>query len=484
MNCNRAPVQWAAIIAAGLLLLPCIARSSDDAASVSSNTPPAFWFWAPTPPMGWNSYDTYGDSVTEEETLANARYLKKHLLSHGWKYVVIDFRWYDPVATPDDKNLTRDRSGARLTADLFGRLLPAVNKFPSAATGQGFKPLADKIHDMGLQFGIHIMRGIPRQAVNTSTPIAGTGLTAADAGDPHSICEWCPDMYGVRDNPAGQAWYDSIFGLYSSWGVDFVKVDDLSSPYHTNEIEMIRKAIDHCGRPIVFSTSPGPTAVSHAAHIEQQANMWRISGDFWDQWRKLNEQFELLSHWQDGGGPGHWPDADMIPFGHLSIRSWANARERQTRFTKDEMVTLMSLWSLAPSPLMLGMNLPDTDAWTLDLLSNDEVIAVDQDPLGNPARRVMQRDNTEAWVKKLHDGSSAVGLFNRGQTNAIVELRWGEAGLAGRQIIRDLWTHETLGAFEGKFSSYVPAHGAALFRAAPPPPSGPTTHLFPGRQLQ
>jgi alpha-galactosidase len=482
MSRNHHPGWWTLLFAAGLLLLPCIVQGADDAAA-SSNAPPAFWAWAPTPPMGWNSYDTFGDSVTEAETLANARYLKKHLLAHGWKYVVVDFRWYDPVATPDDKDLTRDRSGARLTADLYGRLLPAVNRFPSAATGQGFKPLADEIHQMGLQFGIHIMRGIPRQAVNTATPIAGTGLTAADAGNPHSLCEWCPDMYGVRDNEAGQAWYDSIFGLYAAWGVDFVKVDDLSSPYHAEEIEMIRKAIDHCGRPIVFSTSPGPTAVAHAAHIEQQVNMWRISGDFWDQWRKLNEQFELLSHWQDTGGPGHWPDADMIPFGHLSIRSWANASEHQTRFTKDEMVTLMSLWSLAPSPLMLGMNLPDLDAWMLELLSNDEVIAVDRDPSGSRARRVMQRDHTEVWVKKLNDGSSAIGLFNRSQTNAVIELRWDEAGLTGRQIIRDLWAHQNLGVFDGKFSSYVPVHGAALIRAMPPPPSGPASHFFPRRQL-
>ncbi len=484
MSRNHHPSRGRFLLAAGLLLLPCLARGAGDPAAGASNAPPAFWAWAPTPPMGWNSYDAFGDSVTEAETLANARYLKKHLLAHGWKYVVVDFRWYDPVGTPDDKNLTRDRSGARLTADLFGRLLPAVNRFPSAATGPGFKPLADTVHKLGLQFGIHIMRGIPRQAVNSATPIAGTGLTAADAGDPRSTCSWCPDMYGVRNNAAGQAWYDSIFGLYASWGVDFVKVDDLSSPYHAEEIEMIRKAIDHCGRPIVFSTSPGPTAVTHAAHVEQQANMWRISGDFWDQWRKLDEQFELLAHWQSTGGPGHWPDADMIPFGHLSIRSWANARERETRFTKDEMVTLMSLWALSSSPLMLGMNLPDLDPWTLALLSNDEVIAVDQDPLGGRGLRVMQRDNTEAWVKKLKDGSSAIGLFNRSQTNAIVELRWEEAGLSGRQSIRDLWACQNLGAFDTKYSCYVPAHGAALFRVAPASPFVPSLHLVPRRKPQ
>jgi len=192
-------------------------------------------------------------------------------------------------------------------------MIPAVNRFPSATDGQGFKPLADKIHAMGLKFGFHMMRGIPRQAVKAKTPIEGSSFTAADAADPNSICSWCPDMFGVRNNEAGQAWYDSMYRLYASWGLDFVKVDDLSVPYHGEEIEMIRKAIDKCGRPIVFSTSPGPTDVAHADQIKVLANQWRISGDFWDRWKDLDHQFDLLATWQGVGGPGHFPDGDMIP---------------------------------------------------------------------------------------------------------------------------------------------------------------------------
>jgi hypothetical protein len=448
---------------------PAVSAPSDLAAenssSASMDADPVYWQWAQTPPMGWNSYDTFGDSVTEQETLANAQTMKDYLFVHGWTYVVVDFRWYDPVGTNDDRNLTKERTGAALAADAYGRLVPAVNRFPSSANGQGFKPLADRLHAMHLKFGIHIMRGIPRQAVYAKTPIEGSSFTAEDAADTTSRCGWCPDMFGVRASAAGQAWYDSIFRLYASWGVDFVKVDDLSVPYHGDEIDMIRKAIDRSGRHIVFSTSPGPTDIAHASRLKDQANMWRISGDFWDEWKKLDAQFDLLAKWEGVAGPGHYPDADMIPFGHLSIRSWINSGERQTRFTHDEQRTLMSLWSLNSSPLMLGMNLPDDDAWTTSLLTNDEVLAIDQDPLGLSAKRVSQQNGLEIWVKDLKDGSKAIGLFNRTATNATVTLNWTESGLSGRQTLRDLWQHKKLGSFKRAYSATVQAHGVILLRA-------------------
>ena len=431
---------------------------------------PKYWKWAPTPPMGWNSYDAWGTSVDENEVLANARYMQEHLLAHGWKYIVIDARWYDSVSSYNDRDFNRDRSGARLFADAYGRLLPATNRFPSAVDGKGFKPLANQIHAMGLKFGFHMMRGIPRQAVRARTPIAGSRFTAADAADTNSICGWCPDMFGVRDNAAGQAWYDSCARLWASWGMDFVKVDDLSSPYHKAEIAMIRKALDKCGRQIVFSTSAGPTPVRDAKHISTHANQWRISGDFWDQWGDtyrsgLNHQFDLLAQWQGVGGPGHWPDADMIPFGHIGIKCTIAGPDRQTRFSKDEQRMLMSLWAIAPSPLMLGANLPDLDAWTLSLLTNDEVLAVNQDPLGRPARRVVQTNGTDIWVKELKGGDTAIGLFNRSAASQNVQLNWSDAGLTGRQILRDLWAHKDLGSFEEKFMAQVPSHGAVLLRA-------------------
>ena len=420
---------------------------------------------AMTPPMGWNSYDAFGDSVTEAETLANARYMKEHLLAHGWNYVVVDFRWYDSATTYDDRNLTRERNGAKLFADEFGRMLPATNRFPSAIGGKGFKPLADEIHAMGLKFGFHMMRGIPRQAVKVKTPIERSEFTAADAANPKSICGWCPDMFGVVTNAAGQAWYDSMFRLYAAWGLDYIKVDDLSVPYNAGEIEMIRRAIDKCGRPIVFSTSPGETDFRYAEHIRTNANLWRISGDFWDEWKKLNHQFDLVARWQHTGRPGHWPDADMIPFGHLSIRCWTNSKEHQTRFTHDEQRTLMSLWALAPSPLMLGMNLPDNDTWTLSLLTNDEVIAVNQDLLGKPARRVSAAGQSpEVWVKELAGGSLAVGFFNRTEQPVKANFSWRELGFVTSPRIRDLWKHKDLGE-QKSFTSQLPPHSCVLVQA-------------------
>lgn len=425
---------------------------------------PNFWQWAPVPPMGWNSYDAFGDTVTEDEVRANARYMKEHLLAHGWNYVVIDFRWYDSEPTGNDLDLNQKRIGAQLNADSFGRVIPAPNRFPSSVGGGGFKPLADEIHGMGLKFGFHMMRGIPRQSVNAATPIEGSSYTAADAGNPDDTCSWCPDMCGVLPNAAGQAWYDSMFRMYAGWGLDFIKVDDLSIPYRTPEIELIRKAIDNCGRPIVLSTSAGPTDVKMAGHIQEHANMWRISADFWDNWPKLNAQFDLLDSWKGGAAPGHWPDADMIPLGRVAIRSKCLGEDHQTNLTRDEQRMLMSLWILAPSPLMLGMNLPDTDDWTLSLFTNDEVLAINQDSLGAQATRVTQKNNAGVWVKELKDGSKAIGLFNRGSEALQVGFTWDEVKLSGAQSVRDLWYRQDLGRFDGELNLEVRAHGSILLR--------------------
>jgi alpha-galactosidase len=447
-----------------LLLLFLSTSVAATAQPVARSAEPPHWNWAKTPPMGWNSYDAWGSSVTEPEVLANARYMQERLLAHGWHYVVIDFRWYDAVSSYNDRDLNKERAGAKLFADEFGRMLPATNRFPSAMDGKGFKPLADRIHGMGLKFGFHMMRGIPRQAVRADTPIEGSRYTAADAGDTNNTCSWCPDMFGVRNNEAGQAWYDSCARLWEAWGLDFVKVDDLSSPYRTPEIEMIRKAIDKCGRPIVLSTSAGPTEPSQADHVGQHANMWRISGDFWDRWDDLDRAFDLMGKWQRVAGPGRWPDADMIPFGRIGIKCTIAGNERRTRFSKDEQLMLMSFWVIAPSPLMLGNNLPDTDDWTLSLITNDEVLAVNQDPLGLPARRVVQEKGTEIWVKELKDGSKAIGLFNRSAAAQDVEVAWGDAGLTGKQKLRDLWLRKDLGIMEERHMLSVPSHGAILLR--------------------
>jgi hypothetical protein len=323
------------------------------------------------------------------------------LSADGWRLITVDIQWYEPNATGFDY-----RKDAKLELDEWGRLIPAVNKFPSAAGGQGFKALADYVHSLGLKFGVHLMRGIPRQAVAAKTPVKGTRYTAADIADTTSVCFWNGDMYGVdMKKPGAQEYYDSVFALFAEWGLDFVKVDDLSTPYHKSEIAAIRLAIDHSGRAIVLSTSPGATPVDQGAHISTHANMWRISGDFWDSWPQLKEQFDRLNDWTPFRGPGHFPDADMLPLGTISMG------KRQTNFTPDEQVTLLTLWSIARSPLVLGADLTKLDEATLALITNDEVIAVDQDSTNN--RQLFHRDGFYGWIADIPGSKDRyLALFN------------------------------------------------------------------------
>jgi hypothetical protein len=349
---------------------------------------PDFHDWAPTPPMGWNSWDCFGTTVTEAQVKAQAEFMARELKTHGWQYIIVDIQWYEPGAQSHAY-----RAGATLTMDAFGRLQPAPNRFPSAADGTGFTALAAYVHSLGLKFGLHLMRGIPRQAVEKNLPIAGTPFHAQDIANRTDICPWNPDMFGVDvTKPGAQAYYDSVFAQLAAWGVDYVKVDDISRPYfqHVGEIEAIRRAIDHTGRPIVLSLSPGETALAAADHVAAHANLWRISDDFWDRWLALHDQFARLANWNSHLRPGAWPDADMLPLGTI------NLGERTTRFTPDEQRTLLTLWSIARSPLMDGGDLTKTDPATLALLTNDEVLAVNQHSTRN--RLFFDHDELIAWT--------------------------------------------------------------------------------------
>lgn len=422
-----------------------------------------------TPPMGWNSYDAFGDSVRESEVLSNAMWLKKNLQPFGWDTIVVDFRWYDSLADG-----IRNQNPEGVTIDEFGRCIPPTNRFPSAANGAGFKNLADQIHAMGLKFGIHIMRGIPQKAVEQNLPIADSKFTAAQAvlpeDDTNRTCVWNRDMFGVdATTEAGKAWYESIARQYAAWGVDYIKCDDIANLqrgkfYDASEIEMLSTALKNSGRSIILSLSPGATPLNAAPHVKQFANLWRISPDFWDNWRSLNRNFDLFGAWFGDGAPGHWPDGDMIPFGHICQRNCDVRPDRWTRFTRDEQLTLMALWALAPSPLMLGMNLPDNDEWTTAILSNPEVLAVNQDSLGREARRMFGPPQTaETWMKELSDGSFAVGFFNR--TDRIIEVNfpWRNLGFFSAPQVRDLLLRKDLGRQEN-FTAELPPHGSVLLR--------------------
>lgn len=445
------------------LLLPTLLCVTALRGAENPGGDPAYWQWAPTPPMGWNSWDCFATTVTEAQTKEQAAVMASKLKPHGWEYVVVDIQWYEPAATGFDY-----RKDAPLTMDGFGRLLPAENRFPSSAGGKGFKPLADAIHAQGLKFGLHLMRGIPRQAVAKNLPIKGSTHTAREIADTNSLCGWNGDMYGVdMSKPGAQEYYDSVFALMASWGLDFVKVDDLSRPYHKAEIEGIRRAIDKTGRRIVFSTSPGATPVAEGESIEHNANMWRVSDDFWDSWKLLREQFQRLADWTPYRGPGHFPDADMLPLG--AIRQVKNSKDPgTTRFTKEEQHTLMTLWAIARSPLIMGGDLTKLDDWTLSLLTNDRVLAVNQKSTGN--RQLFNKEGLVAWVADVPDSKDKyLALFNTTDGDSMFSFESVDLGLGNSCQAEDLWDGKQ--GFEsdktGRYAVDLKPHASALFRVSP-----------------
>ncbi|MGA3087571.1 MAG: glycoside hydrolase family 27 protein [Terriglobales bacterium] len=427
--------------------------------------------WASTPPMGWNSWDGYGTTVNEAQVRANALWMAEHLLAFGWQYVVVDMEWF--VANPTAEGNSRT---FQYSLDEYGRYTPAANRFPSAANGAGFKPLADYVHSLGLRFGIHILRGIPKQAVVNKIPIADSSYSAAEGADASDTCPWNFDNFGTNPSqPAAQAYYDSMARMYATWGVDLIKVDCISShPYNGDDIRMIRQALDKTGRPIVLSLSPGPAPAEKLEEMRKYAQMWRISNDIWDIWHNgrdypkgLGDQFDYVAKWAGRAQPGHWPDADMLPLGRLGpAPGWGEPRD--TRLSHDEQRTLMTLWAIFPSPLMVGGELPSADAWTLSLLTNPEVIAVDQHSTGNHA--VINTDETVVWLAQSESGDGQyLAIFNISESTAVLRYQWKDLGLAGKVYkLHDLWQHKDLES-AGSVTVTLPPHSSALYRVSSVP---------------
>ncbi|HTJ15047.1 MAG TPA: glycoside hydrolase family 27 protein [Dinghuibacter sp.] len=425
---------------------------------------------AATPPMGWNSYNCFGSAVHEDEVKANADYMAAYLRPYGWQYVVVDFLWaYDNppgsvIGNPFQKRLQDGSYIPWLAMDRWGRLTPDVNKFPSAFGGKGFTALAAYVHGLGLKFGIHVMRGIPRQAVWARSPVLGAdGVTADMIADTASTCDWMNHMYGLdMTRPGAQAYLNSLLNLYAAWGVDFIKVDDIARPYRAAEIEGYRKAIAHCGRPIVLSVSPGATPPADSAHVAANANMWRMADDFWDNWKEIVGMIGYARQWQGRGGPGHWPDCDMIQLGKLSKRGPVGP-ERYSRFTEDEAYTHMTFWCIYRSPLMLGGNLPENRPFELALFTNDEVLAVDQ--LGVDPRELSADDGMLVWYSGVPGSQDKyVAFFNLNDVPANIEVPLSRLGFAGGVAVRDLWRKEDIGTFRKTYNRLIAPHGAALFR--------------------
>ncbi len=409
-----------------------------------------------TPPMGWNSYDSFYENVTEQQVLSAAQAMAEILQPYGWNTVVIDYLWYDPEKIVDE----------------WGRWLPSTSKYPTSNGATGFTPLAQQVHELGLSFGIHLMRGVPRKSFDQNTPINDSNFSAQDAGNSGDVCAWDDHMYGVRgDTAAGQAWYDSIYGQYASWGVDFVKVDDMMNPYtngnptHSSEVIAVHRALEKSGRSIVFSLSPGPHQTRDVEVLNANANMWRTVNDFWDTngLSTIDDEFDTAYEWStvDGITPGHWPDADMLPLGTIGNRPCA--------FSHNEQVTVMTLWSMMPSPLMFG-GMPvklDGDDWTVALLTNEEVLAVNQDSLGSRGRRIAQNGSTEVWARDLSGGRTAVALFNRGTEDAEVTVNFADLAVDGTPVVRDLWHKQDVPDATTSITATVPHEAALMYTLTP-----------------
>ena len=423
--------------------------------------------FAKTPPMGWNSYDYYDTTVNESQIKSNADYMAKHLKEYGWEYVVVDIQWYAHKA-----GSMRDKFQyipfSELEIDEYSRLQPDPKRFPSSINGAGFAPLAKYIHSLGLKFGIHIMRGIPRIAAHNHIKVKNCSITADMIADPSSICGWNPDMYGVRNTPEGQAYYDSLIELYASWGVDFIKCDDICNTniYRENqysarhEIEMLSKSIQKCGRPIVLSLSPGPALIDKAWHYEKYANMWRITDDFWDNWTLLKDMFYRCELWQNHVSQGCYPDCDMLPLGYLGK---GFGEERVTNFTKDEQQTMMTLWCLFGSPLMLGAEMTKLDQWTLSLLTNKKVLDM-LTPDCQP-KQIYLDDTKAIWFASNNKtNKNYVALFNLGDETANISVNLEELDIPKTEVIlTDLWTREIYTCINKVISKKLSPHATAVY---------------------
>jgi len=393
-----------------------------------------------TPPMGWNSWNCFAGAVSEEKVKAAAdAFIKSGLQNHGWTYINIDDFWQ---THRDSKDPTL-QGPAR---DARGNILPNP-RFPD------MKGLADYVHSKGLRIGLY------------SSPGPWT-------------CGGCVGSFGHELQDAQQ---------YAAWGFDYLKYDwcsykpeleaqrgsitnldvikswSASEPQDVKQLiypyAVMRAALDQANRDIVFSLCQYGMGDVWKWGAQVGGNCWRTTGDIVDSWGSMTRNgFSSAGH-EQFAGPGHWNDPDMLVVGKLG---WG--RLRPTRLTPNEQYTHISLWCLLDSPLLIGCDMSQLDDFTLSLLSNDEVIAVNQDALGKQAGRVAKDGNLEIWAKDMADGSKAVGLFNRGEMAATVEVKWSDLGLAGQHRVRDLWRQKDLGKFNDSFSASVPRHGVLLVR--------------------
>ena len=310
------------------------------------------------------------------------------------------------------------------------------------------------------------MRGIPRQAVHRNTAILDSSMTARQIAKTDSICQWNTDMYGVDPAREGaKAYYDSIFRLYADWGVDFIKCDDIARefPHAESELIMLSSALNHCGRDMVLSLSPGPAPLEKAELFKQISNMWRITDDFWDKWELLYAMFERCEKWCTHSGAGHWPDADMLPIGAILQDYGADG---YTKFTQDEQITMMTLWSIFRSPLFIGGDLTKCDEFTLKLLTNPNVLAMHSNARNSHQvwRRSINGTEHILWTAGDTEGGIYAAIFNAGNEESKITIDLRDLELpSGTYTCTELWSGMSA-PIAGKITVRTAPHGAKAFR--------------------
>ncbi len=410
-----------------------------------------------TPPMGWNSFDSYGVYLHEDAAISNLEAMAEKLKPHGYEYFVIDNGWFGEYTLQEDTIYPAEKHAHDIRINEYGYFLPSKVYFPN-----GLKNISDHCHALGLKFGLHLMRGIPRKAYELNLPIEGTLYTARDIAitDPEENCKWCDYCYAVdMTKPGAQAWYNGLIRHISKMGVDMIKYDDIVP--HPDEVEAVAKAIDRLNKPILLSLSPGGHVDPEAISFFRLANMLRVTKDVWDEQFYIDECFKAWRKWQGKEQPGFWIDMDMIPFGQLQLMSPPSSDSSKTvldkgdialagkgvhricQLTKFQMETFITMRALAASPLMMGGDLPSLDDLSLRLITNPEMLACNQN--GVMGTLVFDHAGFETWrvFTKENNKRGWIGVFNRSVNEVDVQLEKVLLGLDNdKYSLFDIWSEK------------------------------------------
>lgn len=436
----------------------------------------------PTPPMGWNSFDSYGVYLHEKAALANIETMAEKLAPCGYVYFTIDNGWFGEYKTIPGTRYSAEKHASDININEYGYVQPSKLYFPN-----GLAPLINRCHELGLKFGVHLMRGIPRKAVELNLPIEGTPHRARDIidTDPANQCKWCTYNYGVdMSKPGAQEWYDGLIRHLAEQGVDFIKYDDIV-PY-PREVEAVAEAIRKVERPIVFSLSPGGKVNPGDIASFKKANSLRVTRDIWDNQSGINLCFAAWRKWQGAAQPDFWIDMDMIPFGELQLMTPPSANNggrtanavalagegtrRWSKFSHAQMTTFITMRALAASPLIVGGDLVSLDPFSTKLLTDGDVIACNQ----NGIMGHLVHEDANAAIETWHtpragsNGDSGwIGVFNRSPRDHDVRLNRETLGLDAENKHRliDIWNgHRVIAPDE---TVTIPALGVLFIRYEP-----------------